>query len=85
MNRRVRTGSVYRYDPVPLDIVDPPYGKPRPGDQLRVVNLPGCPRAGTMRMCHVQFAATGQFAGLVCINSLLSERQWTQVMAFKRR
>lgn len=51
-----------------LDKIDPPYNV-QPGDVVRVVNLPGCPRAGTMGMCHVQHLS-GEFAGLVCVNSL---------------
>ena len=68
--KRVRVNSVYEYLPVLMDRCDPPAGRPQPGDLLRVVNLPGCPKAGTMGMCHVNFARTGEFAGLVCCNSL---------------
>ena len=70
---KVRANSVYQYDPVLLDLMDPPYGRPEKGDLLKVVNLPGCPKAGTMGMCHVNFAETGEFAGLVCVNSLKKE------------
>lgn len=70
---KVRTNSTYTYRPVMLDISDPPYGRPEPGDKLKVVKLPGCPSAGTMGMCHVNFADSGNFAGLVCVNSLIKE------------
>jgi len=67
---KVRANGIYKYLPVPLDRFDPPYGKPQPGCLLKVVNLPGCPRANTMGHCHVNFANTGEFAGLVHTNSL---------------
>ena len=67
---KVRTGNCYSYDPVGMDICDPPYGNPKKGDKLKVVKLNGCPPPNTMGMCHVNFADTGEFAGLVCTNSL---------------
>lgn len=39
-----------------------------PGDIVKVVNLPGCPRANTMGHAHVEL--NGRFAGLVHTNSL---------------
>ena len=41
----------------------------RPGDTVRVVNLRGCPIAGTMGHCHVSHL-DGTFAGLVLCQSL---------------
>ena len=70
---KVLTNSVYTYRPVMLDVTDPPYGAPRPGDKLKVVKLPGCPSANVMGMCHVNFIESGKFAGLVCTNSLVKE------------
>ena len=67
---RVRVNCLYRYEPVMLDKLHPPYNV-RPGDVVRVVNLPGCPRANTMGHCHVQHR-NGDFGGLVCTNSLVS-------------
>ena len=66
--KRVRVSSLYRYKPVLLDRGHPPYNV-REGDIVRVVNLPGCPKAGTMGHCHVEHL-NGDFAGLVCCNSL---------------
>ena len=66
--RRVRAGQVYRFEPVLIDQLHPPYNV-EPGDIVRVVNLPGCPRAGVMRHCHIEHL-DGGFAGLVCCNSL---------------
>lgn len=68
MTRKVRVGKVYKYDPVLLDQLHPPHNV-QVGDLVRVVNLPGCPRANTMGHCHVQHL-DGRFAGLVCCNSL---------------
>jgi len=81
--KRVRVGKLYRYKPVLLDRAHPPYNV-REGDIVRVVNLPGCPKAGTMGHCHVEHF-NGDFAGLVCCNSLedlnASERKATQRQA----
>jgi hypothetical protein len=68
-NNKVRVGSTYVYDPVGWDMFDPPYDC-HLGDLLKVVKLPGCPPAGTMGHCHVAHADTGDFAGLVHVNSL---------------
>ncbi len=67
-HRRVRVGSKYRFEPVMLDRLHPPYNV-RPGDIVRVVNLHGCPKANTMGHCHVEHF-DGAFGGLVCTNSL---------------
>ena len=39
-------------------------------DIVRVVNLPSCPKANTMGHAHVEHLG-GEFAGLVCTNSLV--------------
>jgi hypothetical protein len=46
-----------------------------PGSIVKVVNMPGCPKANTMQHAHVEY--NGRFAGLVHTNSLhkLSDRQ----------
>ncbi len=72
MTKRVRVNSVYTYQPVPLDRFNPPYDV-EAGDVVRVVNLPGCPRANTMGHAHVQHI-DGRFGGLVCTNSLVPAR-----------
>jgi hypothetical protein len=69
---KVRAGSSYRYNPVLMDVCDPPYGVKseglKKGDVVKVVNLHGCPPANTMGHCHIEL--NGRFAGLVCTNSL---------------
>lgn len=66
---KVRAGSVYVYHPALIDAID---GRTSlvSGDVVRVVNLPGCPKANTMGHCHVADMTTGQFIGLVCTGSL---------------
>lgn len=71
MTYKVRTNSIYIYDPVGIDRCNPPVGKPQPGDALKVVKLPGCPGSNIMGHCHVNFAGSGEFAGLVCTYSLI--------------
>jgi hypothetical protein len=65
---KVRVGEIYTYQPALLDSIDPRTSLRR-GDRVRVVNLPGCPRANTMRHCHVE-TLDGQFIGLVQTASL---------------
>jgi hypothetical protein len=71
---RVRANHEYIYYPNLLDRIDGRTGLVW-GSIVRVVNLPGCPRANTMNHCHVEFE--GRFAGLVHVNSLhcLSDAQ----------
>lgn len=66
---RVRVNSLYRYNPVLLDRID---GRTslKTGDIVRVINLPGCPRANTMGHCYVGDRESGKFIGMVCCNSL---------------
>jgi hypothetical protein len=40
------------------------------GQRVRVVNLPGAPKAGVMGQCHVVDAASGELLGMVDIRSL---------------
>ena len=67
---RISKTKIYTYDPVMIDIIDPPYDIKK-GDQVKVTHVPGCPAPGTMGMCHVKHVETGRFAGLVSVNSLI--------------
>ena len=66
---RVRVGSTYRYAPVLIDIADAKTDL-KDGDIVKVINLPGSPRANTMGHCYVGDPTTGKFLGLVHCNSL---------------
>jgi hypothetical protein len=67
---RVRVGSLYKYQPCLLDVVDARTSLQH-GDIVRVVNLHGCPRANIIwGHCHVCHPRTGQFIGLVACCSL---------------
>ena len=72
---RVRAGSLYYYHPNLLDLVDGRTGL-KSGDVVRVVNLPGCPKANTMGHAHVEDAVTGVIVGLVHVNSLHSKEAY---------
>ena len=72
--KRVRAGSVYIYNPAGMDLWDARTDL-KEGDQVRVVNLPGCPRANTMGHAHVQ-RLDGSFAGLVLTASLDSVQEY---------
>lgn len=69
---KVRANAKYVYRPVFFDVLNPPFDVTE-GEIVRVVNLPGCPKANTMRMCHVetqQEDGTWKFSGMVCTASL---------------
>ncbi len=71
---RVRVNTEYIFYPNMLDRID---GRTSlvPGDIVKVVNLPGCPKANTMGHAHVEYR--GKFVGLVHTNSLhkMSDRR----------
>jgi hypothetical protein len=64
---KVKANVSYIYYPNALDRID---GRTSlvPGDIVKVVNLPGAPKANTMGHAHVYL--DGKFAGLVSTNSL---------------
>ena len=71
---RVRVNATYVYDPVLLDLVDPPHGVKdgllHSGDVVIVKNRYGCPKAGAMGHCYIASPITGGWLGLVSVNSL---------------
>ena len=74
MNRKVRVGSKYSFQPVMFDIINPPFGELKEGQIVKVINKFGCPPANTMGMCYVEL--NGVFAGMVCTNSLIPLSEW---------
>lgn len=72
--KRVRVGTIYRFDPVSWDRFRPANTGLEPDEPVKVVALSGCPRPGTMGHCHVERISpiTGEwiFAGLVLLASL---------------
>jgi len=64
---KVRANTEYIFYPNILDRYDGSTSLV-PGDLVKVVNLPGCPKANTMGHAHVTL--DGKFAGLVSTNSL---------------
>ena len=72
---KVKENAVYIYNPAGADLWDPRTDL-QEGDQVRVVNLPGCPRANVMGHCHVAHPETGRFIGLVLTSSLDSVQEY---------
>jgi hypothetical protein len=68
---RVRVKSVYTFQPVGIDKFDP-RSDAKPGDQVRVINLRGAPKANTMGHCHIE-SLDGEFLGMVHVNSLVRD------------
>lgn len=71
--RRVQANKIYRYGPVGMDIYDC-RNDAEPGQPVKVVALPGCPKPNTMGHCHIQryrpIEDKWVFAGLVLCASL---------------
>lgn len=61
---------VYRFDPIGWDIFAPCTDLKR-GALVRKCQPVGCPRNGTMGHCYVAHADSGEFVGLVLVNSLV--------------
>ena len=82
--KKVRANSLYVYEPVLMDLCDPPYGigngMLKPGDTVKVVRMHGCPPPNAMGMAHIgtpdynpgapSDKLKGRFLGLVCTGSL---------------
>jgi len=67
--KRVRVNNVYVYNPAGMDLWDARTDL-KEGTMVRVIDLPGCPRANVMGHCHVAHPETGRFIGLVFTASL---------------
>ena len=79
---KVRVGQVLVYHPNMLDAID---GRTnlKSGDVVKVINLPGCPKANTMGHCYVGDRKTGEFIGMVSTNSLHTPKEWEAYQAKK--
>lgn len=67
---RVRVNTKYKFNPCMWDVIRPTSGlRAKPGDIVKVINLPSAPKANTMGQCYIENAA-GDFAGMVSIHSL---------------
>jgi hypothetical protein len=62
---RVRVNSLYRFHPALIDRNVPC----EDGSIVRVINMPGCPKANTMGHCYIEHLG-GEFIQLVCCGSL---------------
>lgn len=71
--KRVCVNKIYRFTPVGLDLWDS-RATAEPGQPVKVVALPGCPKPNTMGHCHIQrydpIKDDWTFAGLVLCASL---------------
>lgn len=76
---RVRVGARYVYEPVMLDVIHSSDTGLEKGNLVKVINLPGAPPANTMGHCYVGHPKTGEFIGMVCVNSLRRMRKTARV------
>lgn len=68
---QVRVGGIYTWNPTPLDRIDSRTTRPlEPGEEVRVIDVPGHPQAGTFGHCHIE-SLTGEFLGMCLTNSLV--------------
>lgn len=74
-----KRGRVYIFDPVGLDRFDPKPQQPEAGTRVVKTQPYGAPRNGTMGFTYVQDAETGQFYGLVLLNSLTATKETADV------
>ncbi|MGV8972210.1 MAG: hypothetical protein ACOH10_07795 [Rhodoglobus sp.] len=58
------------FEPVGFDRFDPRPNQPKAGTLVVKVQPFGCPKNGTMGFTYVEDAETGEFYGLVLLNSL---------------
>jgi hypothetical protein len=75
MTNKVRVNSTYYYVPTLLDRYDGRTGL-HVGDQVKVINVHGCPPANTMGHCYVGEPDSGKFIGIVCCNSLHTRAEY---------
>lgn len=69
--RTCTTTRVYTFRATGADLWDRRSHTPADGTHVRKTQPHGCPRNGTMGMCYVEDAATGQFIGMVSESSLI--------------
>jgi len=62
--------ATFRFTPVGFDLFAPTAGAPPAGTLVVKTQPVGCPANGTMGHCYVKDAETGEFLGLVLLNSL---------------
>ena len=80
---RVRVNSEYIYSPNLLDTIN---GRTnlKDGEQVRVVNIHGCPPANTMQHCYVVRVSDPEtFVGLVHCNSLHTRADYVAYLRAK--
>jgi hypothetical protein len=73
---KAKRSRVYRFEPVLFDRLNPPAGREiQPGDKVVKIQPYGCPKNGTMGMTYVGDPETGEFIGMVCLNSLVKAKR----------
>jgi hypothetical protein len=77
---KVRVNQKLVYVPNGLDTIDARTNLKK-GDLVKVINMPGCPKANTMGHCYVGHPETGEFIGLVSTNSLVTPKEWAESQA----
>lgn len=68
---KARKNTLYTFDPCLKDLVlFPEHFSAKPGQLVRVIQLPYAPPPNTMGACHIEDAGTKEFLGMVSTDSL---------------
>jgi hypothetical protein len=62
--------KTFTFSPVGFDVFAPGRLAPPSGTVVRKTQPSGCPKNGTMGHCFIEDATSGEFYGLVLLNSL---------------
>jgi hypothetical protein len=63
-------GKIYKFEAASMDIMDRRAHTPENGTLVKLTQPHGCPKNGTNNHCFVEDAQSGEFIGLVSIQSL---------------
>jgi hypothetical protein len=78
---RVTVGKIYHYSPNGWDSIFPVGAeKLTLGQQVKVINLPGAPKANTMGQCYVADVNTGKFLCMVSTGSLCTAAEYLDIL-----
>lgn len=72
---KAKRSKVYEFHPVLFDRISPPAKRISAGTLVVKIQPHGCPKNGTMGMCYIGDKDTGEFIGMVCVNSLVPAKR----------
>lgn len=79
MSKTVRVGERYIFVPNVMDLAMPQHYQATRGQVVRVIQMRGAPKPGTMGQVHIEDATTKKFLGMVSVHSLIPEAEASKV------